>query len=78
MYEYLILSDVHARKYSKTDVHTRSILEKFAFDKTLMWDLSSTDTFKSIHTRVAFLKEKKFSLQGVNCCRIRDIEQKSQ
>ena len=35
MFEYLMLSDVRAQKYSKTGTHTRSILEKFAFDTTL-------------------------------------------
>ena len=31
-----MLSDVRARKYSKIGVHTHSILEKFAFDTTLI------------------------------------------
>ena len=35
MFEYLMLGDVRARKYSKTGARTRSILEKFAFDTTL-------------------------------------------
>ena len=35
MFEYLMLGDVRARKYSKTSAHTRSILKKFAFDTTL-------------------------------------------
>ena len=30
-----MLVDVCAQKYSKTGTHTRSILEKFAFDTTL-------------------------------------------
>ena len=37
MFEYLMLGDVHARKYSKNGARTRSILEKFAFDITLFW-----------------------------------------
>ena len=32
---YLMLSNVRAQKYSKNGAHTRSILEKFAFDTTL-------------------------------------------
>ena len=36
MFEYLMLGDVRARKYSKTGTHTRSILKKFAFDTTLL------------------------------------------
>ena len=35
MFEYLMLGDVCAQKYSKTGARTRSILEKFAFDTTL-------------------------------------------
>ena len=35
MFEYLMLGDVRARKYSKTGARTHSILEKFAFDTTL-------------------------------------------
>ena len=35
MFEYLMLGDVLARKYTKTSAHTRSILERFAFDTTL-------------------------------------------
>ena len=31
-----MLGDVRARKYSKTSARTRSILEKFAFDTTLL------------------------------------------
>ena len=31
-----MLGDVRARKYSKTDTRTHSILEKFAFDTTLL------------------------------------------
>ena len=37
MFEYLMLGDVRARKYSKTGARTRSILEKFAFDTTLVY-----------------------------------------
>ena len=33
-----MLGDVFARKYSKTGAHTCWILEKFAFDTTLIWD----------------------------------------
>ena len=36
MFEYLMLGDVHARKYSKTSARTCSILEKFEFDTTLL------------------------------------------
>ena len=36
MFENLMLGDVRARKYSKTGARTRSILEKFAFDTTLL------------------------------------------
>ena len=36
MFEYLMLGDVRARKYSKTGARTHSILKKFAFDTTLM------------------------------------------
>ena len=36
MFEYLMLGDVRARKYSKTGARTCSILEKFAFDTTLI------------------------------------------
>ena len=39
MFEYLMLGDVRAQKYSKTGARTHSILEKFAFDTTLS-DLS--------------------------------------
>ena len=35
MFEYLMLGDVRARKYSKTGARTRSILKKFVFDTTL-------------------------------------------
>ena len=35
MFEYLMLDDVRAWKYSKTGARTCSILEKFAFDTTL-------------------------------------------
>ena len=31
-----MLGDVHAQKYSKTGTSTRLILEKFAFDTTLI------------------------------------------
>ena len=34
MFEYLMLGDVHAQKYSKTGACTSSILEKIAFDTT--------------------------------------------
>ena len=37
MFDYLMLGDVRARKYSKTSARTRSILEKFAFDTTLLY-----------------------------------------
>ena len=37
MFENLMFGDVRARKCSKTGAHTRSILEKFAFDTTLAW-----------------------------------------
>ena len=35
MFEYLMLGDVRARKYSKTGARTRSILKKFEFNTTL-------------------------------------------
>ena len=34
MFEYPMLGDVRARKYSKTGARTRSILKKFVFDTT--------------------------------------------
>ena len=40
MFKYLKLGDVRAQKYSKTGAHTCSILEKFAFDTTLIENLS--------------------------------------
>ena len=38
MFEYLMLGDVRARKYSKTGARTHSILKKFAFDTTLLYN----------------------------------------
>ena len=35
MFEYLMLGDVRAQKYSKTGARTYSILEKFVFDAAL-------------------------------------------
>ena len=35
MFEYLMLGDGHAQKYSKTGPRTSSIFKKFAFDSTL-------------------------------------------
>ena len=37
MFKYLMFGDVRARKYSKTAARTRSILEKFEFDTTLIF-----------------------------------------
>ena len=48
MFEYLMLGDVRARKYSKTRARTRSILEKFAFDTTLKTLFQIRQNFRSI------------------------------
>ena len=41
MFEYLMLGDFRARKYSKTGARTCSRLEKFAFDTTLQMSRST-------------------------------------
>ena len=54
MFEYLMLGDVRARKYSKTGAHTRSILEKFAFDTTLDINLSKTFSIVNFGPKVVY------------------------
>ena len=48
MFEYLMLGDVRARKYSKTGARTSSILEKFAFDTTLETSIIDDSTLKHL------------------------------
>ena len=57
MFEYLMLGDVRARKYSKTGARTRSILEKFAFDTTLE---KSEKMWKNLVTLYPLRKGKPF------------------
>ena len=70
MFKYLMLGDVRARKYSKTDARTRSILEKFAFDTSQPFVLFLPVSFFSIWPNVFtiytdgsnYLLEEFFSL----------------